>query len=392
VASLYTVFLISDRGSLRAWEFRTAFRREVVALGLPAARIAVRTGVPRRVGRKEAAVCLYFASRALRTRRQPVAAVQRVLDAGLPVFPIVGAREPFTGVVPGLLHPFNALRWDGPLPAARVTSHVLRALGLAEQQRRVFISYRRADALYMAEQLWETLSKRGFQVFLDRFGVAPGADFQRRLFEALDDKSFVLLLESPGVSGSPWVDAEVQYARKQDMGFAALTWPQTVAQNRRMPGVVEDYRLHIPPKSLVVDRRGQGRLRPAFLARVLERVESRHAKAFVSRRRRLMGSVRMALRTAGIRHRPAGEWSVAAAVARGGRRRSYLITVTPRPPEIPDLHTLDRACGAPRTRGILVHNRHGVTSERTALITWAISRRQLRLVSDDRIVTFAATL
>ena len=61
---------------------------------------------------------------------------------------------------------------------------------------RIFISYRRLETLPVALQLFDRLTHEGFDVFLDRFSIPPGYDFQRRLNQELEDKSMVILLES----------------------------------------------------------------------------------------------------------------------------------------------------------------------------------------------------
>src|SRR5271165_5213861 len=122
-------------------------------------------------------------------------------------------------------HPINAL---DTASLAKVSAAVLRWLGLTEKHRRVFVSYRRSDSLLIGEQLWDTLGKAGFDVFLDRFSVDPGVNFQERLTEALSDKAFLLLVESPDVASSKWVAYEVEYARKSRMGLLALTWLDSI--------------------------------------------------------------------------------------------------------------------------------------------------------------------
>ena len=104
--------------------------------------------------------------------------VEQLITANVPMVPLIEASAKFDEVVPDLLHPINALDRSS---LSKVSAAVLRWLGLTEKQRRVFVSYRRSDSLLIGEQVWETLSKAGFEVFLDRFSVDPGVDFQERL-------------------------------------------------------------------------------------------------------------------------------------------------------------------------------------------------------------------
>jgi TIR domain len=83
----------------------------------------------------------------------------------------------------------------------------------------IFISYRRLETLPFALQLFDRLTHEGFEVFLDRFSIPPGFDFQRRLTRELEDKSMVLLLESTGVKDSKWIQHEIDFAKRTRLGF-----------------------------------------------------------------------------------------------------------------------------------------------------------------------------
>jgi hypothetical protein len=102
---------------------------------------------------------------------------------------------------------------------------VLRAAGIGGGDHRLFVSYRRADAGDMAEQLHEAFTRAGFDVFLDRFSGTPGRPFPRVLAEELADKGLILVLESPGVRHSPWTLAEVAFARALRLGLTAVMMP-----------------------------------------------------------------------------------------------------------------------------------------------------------------------
>jgi hypothetical protein len=125
---------------------------------------------------------LYLASVEGQSDADCNAQIARLMADSVPVIPVVGRNDIFRDVVPESLHPINAL---DTASLAKISAAVLRWLGLTEKHRRVFVCYRRSDSLLIGEQLWETLSKAGFDVFLDRFSVDPGVDFQERLTEAL---------------------------------------------------------------------------------------------------------------------------------------------------------------------------------------------------------------
>jgi hypothetical protein len=309
------------------------------------------------------------------------------------MFPVVGLDQRFHDTVPRIISGINALRWDGEDPGGRAAAEVLRSLGLTESQRRVFLSYRRAEALRISEQLWDVLSRRGFQVFLDRFSVDPGVDFQAKLFDALEDKSFLLVLESPGIRQSSWVENELNYARKRSMGLAIVTWPG-LTKRQQIPGVYPKYRFHLVPSAVAARARGNSRLSSRSVARIADMVERRHAEAFLRRRLELIGSVSGALRKGGIRFVRVADWSGICRRRSRGRLRTYIISVTPRPPDVPDLFALHALCSGSargRVKGILIHA-GSVPVERGPLLGWTMERRGLGVVPEAEIITLPVRL
>ncbi|MGA2285014.1 MAG: toll/interleukin-1 receptor domain-containing protein [Dehalococcoidia bacterium] len=356
--------------------------------------VEVKAGASAKPSAEEVAACLFLGSAAGKADKNCVQSAHLAVEAGLPTFPVIEEGDSVQQVLPSALHPFNAVIWRQPGAAEDVILHLLRSLGLTEFQRRVFVSYRRSDSLIIADQLWATLSRRGFQVFLDRFSIDPGVKFQEKLFEALDEKSFVLLVESPEVGTSSWVEEEINYARKRNMGLLVLTWPQTVTSGTTLPGIYEKYRVHVPASAITVDSSGQGRFSPRFLARAVTVVEERHAAALLRRRREIMGSVQSELKRVGINYVGVADWSlVAETKASGKTKRDCVISITPRAPDVPDLLMLDgHATRHNQSDGVLIHTLRSVPEERRGLLEWAIGQRRLLLISEDQIVAFVEDL
>ena len=89
---------------------------------------------------------------------------------------------------------------------------VLQKLGLSEQDRRLFISYKISDAKDLATILYDELSKIKFHVFLDRYDIEGGDDFPTVIEEEIENTSFLLVIESPSAHESSWMEKEVQHA------------------------------------------------------------------------------------------------------------------------------------------------------------------------------------
>lgn len=101
----------------------------------------------------------------------------------------------------------------------------LQCLGLLPEQRRVFISYKRDDSRDVAVQLFEELSARQFDVFLDTHSVGVAVDFQAMLWHRLCDSDVVVMLDTPGFFDSRWSRAEWGRATDKHISILQVLWP-----------------------------------------------------------------------------------------------------------------------------------------------------------------------
>ena len=261
--------------------------------------------------------------------------IEAALARDVSVLPIVGENDiaGITAKLPERIRRLNAAVWKGS--GVGVANSLLEILGLVEAERKIFISYRQSETQELAVQLHTTLVRRRFDVFLDRFSVPPGTDFQRRLEEDLGDKAFVLLLESSGLEESKWVRHEIAYAHSRRIETLALTLPGCAKLVR---AVDEAFRVRLGDDEVS----GEGRLRPDALERTLDAIELAHSRALRRRREQILGSVTEKLRTEGCECEPADDWCV---LAKGASGSSGLFWVTPRRPEPRDFFALSRQHG-----------------------------------------------
>lgn len=108
----------------------------------------------------------------------PVGNVAKLLERGIPLLPIASDVNRVNAEIPELLLPLNCLAYAANGPQ-RVATALLECAGLLPRQRRVFVSYRRGEAREAALQLFDALSARLFDVFLDTHGIPPAEDFRR---------------------------------------------------------------------------------------------------------------------------------------------------------------------------------------------------------------------
>ena len=302
--------------------------------------------------------------------------IQRALASGFAVLPIVRVADAgeVAKSLPSLIKHLNAVDWNQDRAFAVAT--IMRMLGLVEDERRIFLSYVRRDSAVAAEQLHRSLQERQFDVFLDRFSVPPGTDFQRRLTEDLADKAFLLLLESDGVRESGWVQYEINYALTHRIGVLAATMPN-VAEDRLAP-VDEAFRFRLASKHLIDQK-----LTSIALDELLHRIEISHASALLRRREQLLGSLIAHLEDTGYSCDPLTDWAI---VARAEHFRSSAFLVTPRSPRAEDLWALDRihnraksSTGIKDMAASLVHNVAHVNEDQAKLLQWIGAPRNLTI-------------
>lgn len=130
-----------------------------------------------------------------------------------------------------MLRPLNCLAYqvDGP---QRVATALLECAGLLPRQRRVFVSYRRNESREAALQLFDVLSARHFDVFLDTHGIGPAEDFQAMLWHRLCDSDVLVMLDTPGYFESRWTSAEFGRALAKGISVLRVGWPNSTASAR----------------------------------------------------------------------------------------------------------------------------------------------------------------
>lgn len=111
--------------------------------------------------------------------------------AFLPVCPS-GHGQSMQAGIPVPLDQIKIREWDKS--QAEVVPDIFRSAGLVSSDYRVFISYRQKDAGDYAEQLFAALTRRGYDVFLDRVRIAFGGSIPERIKEELLHKSVLLVL------------------------------------------------------------------------------------------------------------------------------------------------------------------------------------------------------
>lgn len=382
----YTVYCIHDDRDMQVSSLREGVAEEVAGLGGTGATVTVQDGFTPPADPDAIAVAVYLGSTRGAASAECGRQVAGALAAGLAVLPCVDDLANFEACTPaGPLRRFNGMAWPGQEVPPEIVHFLLEALGLEEHQRMVFLSHRRSDALALAEQLHDRLIRCRFWPFMDRFDIEPAADVQQRIYAALEETAFVVLVESPEAATSSWVLEEVLYALRNSLGLLIVSFPGV----REMPGTQDLPRFYLEAADLVAQD-GQFVLADAVLGDLVAEIETIHARALVRRKRRLVGHARIAAERAGlVAHELPGDLLLVSAPwaddpASQQEPRS-VVHFTPRPPRPEDLYAAETArarLGGPGTEGVLVHPVTQLSGDRSLLLEWCRAGRNVTVLAD----------
>ncbi len=204
----------------------------------------------------------------------------------IPVLPVVSTEKQVPVEVPPSLRALNCIFLD-KVPMERVFSALLECLGLLPRQRRVFLSYRRAESTAVAVQLFAELSARQFDVFLDTHSIGAGVDFQEQLWHQLSDVDVLLMLDTPEYFKSRWTDAEYGRALAKGIGVLRVQWPDSTPS----PVTSTASRAELLAEEFLAD----GQLSNEAVQRVCRQLEAVRSQSHALRTMSLIESVRNAI-------------------------------------------------------------------------------------------------
>ncbi|WP_078041061.1 MULTISPECIES: toll/interleukin-1 receptor domain-containing protein [Burkholderia cepacia complex] len=223
----------------------------------------------------------------------PLANVVNLLERGIPLLPVASDINQVAAEIPEPLRPLNCLAYADGGPQ-RVATALLECAGLLPRQRRVFVSYRRDEARDAALQLFDALSARLFDVFLDTHGIPPAEDFQTMLWHRLCDSDVLLMLDTPGYFDSRWTSAEFGRALAKGISVLRVGWPDATPSARTATAS----RAELVPEE--VDP-ATGRLADAAVERICLQLEEVRSQSHAVRSVNLVSNLRNAIQTIGGR-------------------------------------------------------------------------------------------
>jgi hypothetical protein len=279
-------------------------------------------------------------------RRFPSHVIIPVVQSGSRSSPSAGITEHLMlGYAPGTM--------------AAVVPEILVSARIGTDAFRLFVSYKHDDCAAAAEGIFHRLAEARFAVFLDRFCGLPGQNFVARINGELFDKSCVLVLETPMVANSTWVQTEVHTARTHRLGLLAVD----------LPGSAYAFRIASRLDCTSVNGKAPlGRhdgLTTPELDRIVTFVRRNMAKQGARRRRWQRRNLREAVSRSGVTDR--GETFLGRRVSNG--IRDYHLSLTARPPGAPAFKS-SREAASPSERPILFGPLSHQLENDAALTAW----------------------
>src|SRR5258708_18136656 len=279
----YYIEVFAEPTDPRRQQLSDAIRREIGRLGVHR---TVSINLVDAPVDKEPVVGVYFGGSRIAGNLDMASLVSRSLAASHVIIPVVNDLAMYSSSVPECLRPINGFAWLSDQSSDSLCRKLLEELGIAERQRRAFISHKREDGLAAAEQLHEHLSQHGFRPFIDRFHIPAGRDVQAEIADQLEDCAMLLLLETPLAHTSDWVFDEVDYALSHQMGMHIISLPNV---ETNLPGTAGLPRQHLGLPDLTT-RKGYDIFTSSTIDRIITSVEAEHARAMDRRRRYLLVS------------------------------------------------------------------------------------------------------
>lgn len=153
-------------------------------------------------------------------------AVASLIEDSIPIITVVDDLDEVYNQLPATLHHINAAKATFAADGFdRIVSVLFEGFRLLRKERRIFISYKRRDSQAVANQLYDALDSRGFDVFIDVRSVPPGADFQAELWHRLADSDVMLLIDTENFRVSRWTVEELARANASNIQILHLLWP-----------------------------------------------------------------------------------------------------------------------------------------------------------------------
>lgn len=241
-----------------------------------------------------------------------------LLKQGVPIVPVASELERVAEEIPDALRSLNCISYNDS-GTERIGTALLECAGLLPKQRRIFLSYRRDESRAAALQLFEELSARQFDVFLDTHAIAPAEDFQAMLWHRLSDSDVLLMLDTEKYFDSRWTNEELGKTQAKGISILRLGWPG-IAQS---PRVGDANQIKLRKKDL----KSAGSLSKDIIQTICRRLESVRSQSFAMRNSKLINRLRYDVETIGGDFKGVGRHKSALILLPNGKELVVYLTI-----------------------------------------------------------------
>lgn len=204
---------------------------------------------------------------------------EKLLKDGNIILPIF--YDSFNKEIPKILENQNGLKYD-QYQNEKIANLILESFGKLRNTRKVFISYKRDESTSVAIQLYESLEKNNFDVFLDTHSIKQGEPFQDELWHRMTDCDVIVLLNTPKFLESEWCEKELAEANVKQIGILQIIWP-----HHKLASMAEIcFQLQLKPedfKDKIFNNKDISKLSEDTLNIVINNVESIRARNLAAR-------------------------------------------------------------------------------------------------------------
>ncbi len=237
---------------------------------------------------------VYFAGATAALSQTQVTNLDELLQRGVPVIPVISGSN--QSAVPDLLKALHCLDYVKG-EAQQLAIALLACIGLLQQYRRVFISYRQDEANEAAYQLYKALSALQFDVYLDTDIAAtkaklPSDDMAALSWHKLYDSDVLLMLDTPGYFDSRWSSAEFGRVLAKGISILRVDWPGATPSRRSSIANVSKL------SNEVIDLQS-GRIADPAVTAICAKLEEVRSQNHAVRAVNIISSIRIAIQKVG---------------------------------------------------------------------------------------------
>ena len=171
---------------------------------------------------KQPSFVYYFGRKDHHNRDEAI--LTQLMSNGDPIIPLYFTLGGFYNEIPEVIKKMNGKHYQAENLDAYV-NYALESLRLMRKNRKLFISYRRTDSTRIANQLFDALIRRNYDVFLDAYSIRAAENFQEELHHRLSDCDVLIQLYTAGFKESPWCKEEITSANQKQIGVVEVVWP-----------------------------------------------------------------------------------------------------------------------------------------------------------------------